>query len=172
MAGGATIRRMRQFTAFPVAAPRSYTRFMPSSTPIAATRPGGVQEGVDDRATRFRISLPVEFRHGSSGQALHGVTLDISRTGLRMETDATGLRPGDLLCFAVKFPATAWGKGAVAACCGRVRRVGPPAAGGWRVVAATIDRYRLQPSSPSRTTARVAPASATHLHLVASASTH
>ena len=58
----ATIHRI------PPAARPSYTRLMASSTTIAAARPGGVQESLFDRATRFHTSLPVQFRHVASGE--------------------------------------------------------------------------------------------------------
>ena len=106
-----------------------------------------VASGLSTCAPRYAVGLPVDFSNPTTGESGAGLTVDLSREDLRMQTGTGILRVGDPLCFLINFPGTGLRRGAVAICCGRVTRIEAAGRDGLRTVAVTIDRHHLRPAN-------------------------
>ena len=114
----------------------------------------GSQRSADDlmqpgtykpRAFRFPISTPIHYREGGEADWSHGITVNISRTGILFQPERdVRLQTG--LEMRILFPPEVTGATAAnVACWGPVVRKSFPApAGNPPLVAAAIVRYRFR----------------------------
>lgn len=96
-------------------------------------------------APRFSIEAPVRFRtHGSAW--LEGTTVNISRAGLLLRTAHEPPPPQTLVELQMALAAPGTRGCAHVACVGQVVRVEPAPVAGETFMAATIEKFQIEPA--------------------------